>query len=117
MTGFNGKASFSEDIIVNPQNHTFVSKSENISYKGYTSSSETCEYIPSDDGQSYFLNLFLWNRTVFQQQMNFDLFVPFKEKIESYSIGNIVANAKKGIDVMESICLSLGDNLKNATCF
>lgn len=57
------------------------------------------------------------SRTLFQQQMKFDFFVPFKEKIESYSIGNIVANAKKGIDVMESICSSLGDNLKNTTCF
>lgn len=68
LTGFNGKASFSEDIIVNPQNHTFVSKSENISYKGYTSSTETCEYIPSDDGQSYFQNLLIYLELFFNSK-------------------------------------------------
>lgn len=106
MTGFDGQASFVENIVVDPQNHTYTSKSENISYKKYTSSTETCEYTTTENGH-----------TLFRQQMKFDFFVPFKEKIESYSVSSILANARKGVDVMESICSSLSKDLRNSTTF
>eukprot|EP01083_Nonionella_stella_P056334 148398_1 len=85
-----------EKAVVNARTNSLVLHTRNFSGRNLFETTERCEYKASVDDPKH--------RTVYVQKARIISFTPFfSDSLEEYSFSNIVENATKGLDRIESL--------------
>lgn len=97
ISGIDGHTCFKETITIDRNNNSFVAISNNLTCRSLSTSYEVCKYnnAPKDK-----------NCTLFTQDARMEFYLPVvNSALEDFSESRFRTNAKKGLEIMEELCV------------